>query len=84
MTDKCIDCIKTRIRAEWTRCLDASANGFCLEKVKIPTDSVVQPYPSHYSHKFRTAQIVKNPGRTVHGRWGRAKWDKKTRTYTIL
>ena len=28
--------------------------------------------------------MVKNPGYTVNGRWARAKWNKKNKTYTIL
>jgi len=34
--------------------------------------------------KFRTANIVKNPGNTVYGRWSRAKYNPKTRKYTML
>jgi len=52
--------------------------------VKLPTDSTIQPAPSQHSTKYRQAQMVKNPGYTVNGRWTRAKWNKKTKTYTIL
>lgn len=78
----CIDCKKTRVKASWNKCLDSS--GTCLPKVKIPTNSVIQPHPPHHSHKFRHAQIVKQPGNTVYGRWSRAKFNKQTKKYTIL
>ncbi len=83
----CVCCNKTRQKAPWDRCLDTkdlSGNQLCTEPVNLPTNSTVQPHPSHESTKYRIAQIVKNPGNTVYGRWSRAKWNSKTKTYTIL
>ena len=82
----CVDCIKSVVKSKWDNCLDkdVSSNKLCHSKIKIPTNSVIQPHPPQHSHIFRQAQIVKNPGRTVYGRWSRAKWDKKTKTYTML
>jgi len=73
-SSKCIDCKKTRVKAKWDKCLDGS--GACI-KPTVPTNSVIQPHPPHTSHKFRTAQIVKQPGNTVYGRWRQAKFNKK-------
>ena len=54
------------------------------ETCKTSTDSTIQPSPSQHSTKYRQAQMVKNPGYTVNGRWARAKWNKKTKKYTML
>lgn len=85
----CVCCNKTRIKASWDNCLDIknsdlSANELCKKPVFIPANSTIQPHPSQHSLKFRQAQIVKVPGLTVYGRWRRAKFNKKTKTYTIL
>ena len=82
----CVCCIRTRVKAPWDKCLDkdVSGNKLCLEKVIATSDSVIQSNPSQHSHKFRQAQMVKNPGRTVYGRWSRAKWDKTNKRYTML
>jgi hypothetical protein len=88
MTDRsnCVDCTKTVVKSQWDKCLnnDLSGNKLCRQKANIPANSVIQPHPPHHSHKFRQAQIVKNPGRTVYGRWSRAKWNKQTKQYTML
>ena len=73
----------------WDNCLDAcgkdiSANKLCKKPVFLPKNSTIQPSPSQQSVKFRTANIVKNPGNTVYGRWSRAKYNPKTRKYTML
>jgi len=83
----CVCCNKTRIKASWDNCLDnrdVSDNKLCTKPVNIPTDSTIQPSPSQHSTKYRQAQMVKNPGYTVNGRWTRAKWNKKTKQYIIL
>tara|TARA_Y100001935_G_C17000634_1_gene358015 strand:- start:275 stop:583 length:309 start_codon:yes stop_codon:yes gene_type:complete len=85
----CVCCNKTRIKAPWDNCLDScgkdiSANKLCKKPVFLPTNSTIQPSPSQQSVKFRTANIVKNPGNTVYGRWTRAKYNPKTRKYTML
>ena len=83
---KCIDCCKSRVRAKWDKCLKEGldASGACLQKSKVPTNSVLQPNPPQQSHKFRQAQIVKQPGNTVYGRWRRAKFNKQTKRYAML
>lgn len=85
-TPKCVDCCKTRVRAKWDKCLEAGldVSGACLQRSKVPTNSVLQPNPPHHSHKFRHAQIVKQPGNTVYGRWRRVKFNKKTKQYSML
>ncbi|MBC8294787.1 MAG: hypothetical protein H8E55_03190 [Pelagibacterales bacterium] len=56
----------------------------CLQNVNVPSNSVIQPNPPQHSHRFRQAQIVKQPGNTAYGRWSRAKWNKQTKRYTML
>ena len=85
----CIYCNKTRIKASWDNCLDNSLKDIsgielCKKPVLIPSNSTIQPNPSHQSNKFKLAQIVKKPGNTVYGRWSKAKYNSKTRKYTIL
>ena len=82
----CACCNRTRKKAPWDNCLDKdlSGNQLCLEPVILPKNSTLQPHPPQHSTKYRQAQIVKVPGQTVYGRWSRAKWNKKTKTYTIL
>jgi len=84
--NNCVCCTKTVVKSLWDNCLekDISGDQLCLQNVNIPSNSVIQPYPPQHSHKFRQAQIVKQPGNTVYGRWSRAKWNKKTKQYTIL
>ena len=83
--NNCVCCTKTVVKSLWDNCLekDISGDQLCLQNVNIPSNSVIQPYPPQHSHKFRQAQIVKQPGNTVYGRWSRAKWNKKTKQYTI-
>ena len=84
----CVCCNRIRKKAPWDKCLDdkdISGNLLCLATVYIPSDSVIQPHPSHHSHKFRQANIVKQPGNTAYGRWRNAKWCKNDRPqYKIL
>ncbi len=82
----CICCNKTVPKAPWDNCLDKdlSGNQLCLKPVILPKNSTLQPHPPQHSTKYRQAQIVKVPGRTVYGRWSRAKWNKDTKKYIIL
>jgi len=84
--NNCVDCTKTVVKSSWDKCLEKDISGdlLCLKNVNIPANSVIQPNPPQHSHKFRSAQIVKQPGRTVYGRWRNAKWDKQTKRYTML
>lgn len=65
-------------------CCNPANNKLCKKPVFLPKNSTIQPSPSQQSVKFRTANIVKNPGNTVYGRWSRAKYNPKTRKYTML
>lgn len=65
-------------------CCNPTNNKLCKKPVFLPKNSTIQPSPSQQSVKFRTANIVKNPGNTVYGRWSRAKYNPKTRKYTML
>ena len=84
--NNCVCCTKTVIKSSWDNCLEKDVSGdlLCLQNVNIPSNSVIQPHPPQQSYKFRQAQIVKQPGNTVYGRWSRAKWNKKTKRYTML
>ena len=66
---------------DYCKCVN---NKLCKKPVFLPKNSTIQPSPSQQSVKFRTANIVKNPGNTVYGRWSRAKYNPKTRKYTML
>ena len=83
--NNCVCCTKTVIKSSWDNCLEKDVSGdLCLQNVNIPSNSVIQPHPPQQSYKFRQSQIVKQQGNTVYGRWSRAKWNKKTKRYTML
>ena len=82
----CVDCNINKKRAHWSKCLDKdpSKNTLCLDPVLIPSNSTIQPNPSHHSKKYIYAQQAKQKGNTVYGRWKRVKWDKKTKQYITM
>jgi hypothetical protein len=84
--NNCVCCTKTVIKSQWDNCLEKDVSGdlLCLQNVNVPSNSVIQPHPPQHSHKYRQAQIVKQPGNTVYGRWTRAKWIRGKKQYVIL
>ena len=87
----CVNCKKTRVKANWAKCLDN--NKTCTEEQKKINPSCPCPQKitfvtnrssshHHQSKKMEQSHIIKQT--SLSRKWRRAVYDKKTKKYIIF